>query len=408
MQYSTQSAPVSTIGRIWKWFQKNNFCRKFSLRVHKFSFQWDLVLHFCICIASLTPFFFTGDRIYAIIPLSIWLFYHILFYLGPRQANLVIPGFGRLKHSFQSTIEDFFSPKLLPVLSISFLLVTLTLTVTGHRLGGPPLCYQSCSLCLSSWSHSIPLISPAHNNHNHDAIDRYTALYLHSPERHGCGYANGKEFLSFYTMAQTSFLLFVTIMIALSICLAWRMAEEETADRITSEDMFKTSTPSAYELRQRILQAFGSPGSAIRPEGSATWIVFGVIVALTFTLLGWHHWSVLPQTPTTSLLILLNLLTILMTILILHLSFFGRIIALYQRNYHRVTYLSNLLYALSEKEEIDAWWNCRNYVLNDDLSLDYDIGGIAVSATFIMNCFLFMILIIQVKLTLYHYYYDVI
>jgi hypothetical protein len=85
-----------------------------------------------------------------------------------------------------------------------------------------------------------------------------------------------------------------------------------------------------------------------------------------------------------------------MTILILHLSFFGRIIALYQRNYYRVRYLSKLLVHLQEKEEIDAWWNCRNYVLNDDLSLDYDIGGVAVSATFLMDCFIFMILMIQV------------
>lgn len=379
------------------------------------------MLHFLICIGSLSPFLFTGNRIYSLIPLSIWIFYHVLFYLGPRQANLVIPGFGRLKHSFQSTLEDFFSPKLLPILSISFLSVTLTLTVTGHRLGGPPLCYQTCSLCLSSWSHSIPLTAlqsllhvPADSGAGY-TTPGYTPdqqeEFLHTPytsysitevSHHGCGYANGKEMLSLYTMAQTSFLLFITVMMALSICLAWRMAEDEDEERRVAEDWLKSSSAYAYALRQDMIAAHGAPASAIRPEGSFTWIVFGIIVALTFTLLGWHHWAVLPSTATVHLLLVLNLFTLLMTILILHLSFFGRVIALYQRNYHRVRYLSTLLTHLQEKEDIDAWWNCRNYVLNDDLSLDYDIGGVAVSATFLMDCFIFMILIIQVGLSSLH------
>ena len=56
-----------------------------------------------------------------------------------------------------SLAQDFFSPKLLPVLSISFLLVAMTLSVTGVTLGGPPLCYESCDQCLSKWSLSIKM-----------------------------------------------------------------------------------------------------------------------------------------------------------------------------------------------------------------------------------------------------------
>ena len=48
-----------------------------------------------------------------------------------RRANLLIPGFGKLKHTFKASVEEFFSPKLLPVLSFSFLLVALSLAVTG-------------------------------------------------------------------------------------------------------------------------------------------------------------------------------------------------------------------------------------------------------------------------------------
>ena len=46
---------------------------------------------------------------------------------------MLVPGFGRFKHTFKSSVEEFFSPKLLPVLSFSFLLVALSLAVTGEK-----------------------------------------------------------------------------------------------------------------------------------------------------------------------------------------------------------------------------------------------------------------------------------
>ena len=49
------------------------------------------------------------------------------------------------------------------------------------------------------------------------------------------------------------------------------------------------------------------------------WVFFGIVAALTFTLLGWHNWYLLPPSHTATLLIILNLLTILMSTLILHL-----------------------------------------------------------------------------------------
>jgi hypothetical protein len=53
-----------------------------------------------------------------------------------------------------------------------------------------------------------------------------------------------------------------------------------------------------------------------------------------------HNWYVLPPSHTATLLIILNLLTILLTTLILHLSFFGRLLALYKRNFLRVQCLT--------------------------------------------------------------------
>lgn len=65
------------------------------------------------------------------------------------------------------------------------------------------------------------------------------------------------------------------------------------------------------------------------------------------------------------------------------------------RNFKRVEFLTKLVEDLSEAK-MDAWWNCRNFVLNEDLCLDYDIGGLAVSATFLITVGVFCILASQV------------
>jgi len=369
----------STLEKIWSYVTGSALLRNFNLRVHKFIFQWDLVLHLSICIISLAPFALTGSRVYSIVPISVWLFYNVLFLIGTRRASLVIPNFDRLKHTFKASVEEFFSPKLLPVLSVSLLLVALSLSVTGRRLGGPPLCYSSCRKCLSIWENAIP-IDP-----NGPAPD---------PDRAGCGYYNGRELLGYYTMAQTSFLLFLTVIIAMAVCMAWRVAEDELAERQAAEEWLKREDPKAFMLRDELIKRFGSPASSIRPEGNAVWVAFGVIAALTFTLLGWHNWYVLPPSHTATMLIVLNLLTILMSTLILHLGFFGRLLALYKRNFMRVEYLTKRLDEMGELN-VDTWWNCRNFVLNDDLALDYDIGGLAVSATFIINLLVFFVLMTQ-------------
>jgi hypothetical protein len=41
----------------------DSITRNFKLRVHKFTFQWDLVRHFVLSIGSLLPFIFTGERL---------------------------------------------------------------------------------------------------------------------------------------------------------------------------------------------------------------------------------------------------------------------------------------------------------------------------------------------------------
>ena len=31
-----------------------------------------------------------------------------------------------------------------------------SLAVTGHKIGGPPLCYQKCGACLAKWEKAVP------------------------------------------------------------------------------------------------------------------------------------------------------------------------------------------------------------------------------------------------------------
>ena len=44
----------------------------------------------------------------------------------------------------------------------------------------------------------------------------------------------------------------------------------------------------------------------------------------------------------------------------------------------------------------EAWWFLRSFVLREDLSLDYDVGGLGVSATFFIVLASFVVAIAQV------------
>lgn len=266
------------------------------------------------------------------------------------------------------------TPRVLPVLSFSFLLMALSLGITGAKIGGAPLCYNTCRGCLASWEHAVSVAWYAS-----DAM-----APAPDPYKVQCGFINGKELIGFHRMIQTSFLLFTTTISALAGCLAWKVADDEVEEQQASADWLKREDLRAFQVRQELIEKFGAPGSNIRPDGSPTWVLFGIVSALTFTLLGWHNWYVLSPSRTATVLIVLNMLTILTSTLMLHLGFFGRILALYKRNYMRVEYLTRRLEELGEGA-VDAWWNCRNFVLNDDLALDYDIGGLAVSYAAMMT-----------------------
>ena len=183
---SEMQVPVnSTFEQIWYYVSGNAILRNFTLRVHKFTFQWDLFMHLTICILALFPFAFSGHRLCIILPITVWIFYNTLFLVGTKRANSLVPGFANFKYTFKTTMEEFFSQKLLPVISISYLLVSLSLSVTGQRLKGAPLCFQPCGECLASWDDSV-------------FIDKDTNINELDASRIGCGYSNGKELLVCY------------------------------------------------------------------------------------------------------------------------------------------------------------------------------------------------------------------
>lgn len=61
-----------------------------NLRVHRFVFQWNIILHMSICVMSLTPFFLTGSRLYSVVPISVWTFYNFLFFISTKRAEKVV------------------------------------------------------------------------------------------------------------------------------------------------------------------------------------------------------------------------------------------------------------------------------------------------------------------------------
>jgi hypothetical protein len=107
-------------------------------------------------------------------------------------------------------------------------LVVLSLSVTGHSLGGPPLCFQSCGECLASWSTSIPHQGVSESHHS------------------GCGYENGEELLAVYTMAQTSFLSFFAVVLLMAVCMAWKVDQEEMDERKVSFAFLSTAMENNF------------------------------------------------------------------------------------------------------------------------------------------------------------------
>jgi hypothetical protein len=404
----------------------------------------------------------------------------------------------KFRRSFKAAVEEFFSPRLLPVLSISFLLVPLSLAVTGRTLGGPPLCFHPCGTCLSQWATGVKVPYPVLSQYltkdafsdigisiNHYNASGYNINHMsgaplvkgdfltNDPELghelilrlkeeypgYGCGYVNGQELLAYYTMVQTSFLLFLCVTVAMTICMAWQVAEVEVNERKEAEAWLKEDNPTAFALRRDIIKKFGDPvKSSVRPEANLAWVTFGFIAALTFILLGCGKWSVLPPTNSATLLMVLNVLSIVLSALILHLGFFGRLLTLYSRNLRRVEFLSYLLEKNSHNDDyitpalsapgsghntpgrqssagahlsvsdsiqdvsdrlansmadgtrvsgaadgnpvvninnIDAWWACRNFVLNNDLSIEYDMGGLAMAMTFQLDIVVFSVVCYQ-------------
>ncbi|CAN0466723.1 unnamed protein product, partial [Laminaria digitata] len=141
---------------------------------------------------------------------------------------------------------------------------------------------------------------------------------------------------------------------------------------------------------------------SVRPETTCPWLMFGLVAACTFTLIGWRKWGDLPPTFGTAVVIGANVTTTLASVLMLHVGFHGRLIALYQGNLQRVQFLSKLLREGTGKAEepwvhaAEAWWFLRSFVLREDLSLDYDVGGLGVSATFFIVLASFVVAIAQI------------
>ncbi|CAM9479251.1 unnamed protein product [Ectocarpus sp. 12 AP-2014] len=429
--------------------------RRFFLRIHKFVFQKELALHFSMCILSIAiPFSLSGSPWLAAIPVCVWCFYNAMFVMGAKRASTVLPGFDRFKRSFVAAMEEFLPPRLVPVLSLSFLSVVIAVTLTAARLGGPPLCISSCRTCLGSWKHAHPTTSlqgrgaaaspsveasrsrskfspnivgafeGAKRGRDSAAAGDYRqaggsggggeSFWVEADEAapargsqraksgEACGYANGKELLAYYTVSQSAILIYLAVMTGLLTCLAWKVSEEELAQRQAAESRLKGQNPRAFELRERMILEHGRPGSSVRPETTCPWLMFGLVAACTFMLIGWRKWGDLPVTAVTVVVIGANVTTTLASVLMLHVGFHGRLIALYQGNLQRVQFLSKLLREGTSKAEepwvhaAEAWWFLRSFVLREDLSLDYDVGGLGVSATFFIVLASFVVAVAQI------------
>lgn len=82
-----------------------------------------------------------------------------------------------------------------------------------------------------------------------------------SPRRGAFVYTLFQELLAFYTVSQSAILIYLAVMTGLLTCLAWRVSEEELAQRQAAESRLKGQNPRAFELRERMILEHGRPGS---------------------------------------------------------------------------------------------------------------------------------------------------
>lgn len=117
-----------------------------------------------------------------------------------------------------------------------------------------------------------------------------------------------------------------------------------------------------------------------------------LISAPAAVITGYKKWIDVPTTTSSIIIISVNVTIIFVSVFLLHVGFYGRLIALYKRNLSRVQYLSHCLGGT----DLRSWWHLRNFVLGEDLTLDYDIGGLGVSATFFIVLSSFVVALIQI------------
>lgn len=72
----------------------------------------------------------------------------------------------------------------------------------------------------------------------------------------------------------------------MAVCLAWRVVDEEIEQKHQAEKWLEQEDAVAFQMRQELIVHYGRPASSIRPEGNVVWVFYGVVAALTFTLLG--------------------------------------------------------------------------------------------------------------------------
>ena len=244
--------------------------------------QWELWVHLILCSSSLVPHIFTHAVWARWAPILVWAFYNTLPFVPARSSMFGGRSLGLVKASFENSLNGLITPRVLPVLSISFLLIALSLSTTGATLGGAPLCYKAHKECLADWDNAV-------------SVADYTSdPYAPAPDPYKVqhGYINGKELSAFRTMVQVAFSLFMSTIMALVGCLAWKVADDEVLEQQAAAEWLSKEDYNAWTLREDLLRTFGAPGSDIRPDGSPSWVVSGITSSMTFVLLGWHNWYV--------------------------------------------------------------------------------------------------------------------
>lgn len=300
-----------------------------------FVFEMDAALHFLLSLIALLPFCITGKAVAGLPSALASGVYATIYVTDSEEAR-------RWRSRYLKGLRRLFPGHLTTFLGVAFVSTTMLLLTAGHILEGPPLCFMACDECAKQWKKAIPLPPGSGAGDGR------------------CGVLNGVGLYATLRLAQSATFAFLSIFGAIVTCNAWSLSLAEMERRRETESWLKGCEGGvAFALREELIFKTGRSGSPTPLFCDRSFSLLGACAAILFSSLAHRRWLQLRFLGNEAVAVsALHAIVVLASTACAHFAFFGRLAALYQRNFDRVQHLTaqlrEVICTVQEVEERDG------------------------------------------------------